>query len=127
MNLQELRIGRIYKFRSDNELTRITRSGGAGFYTGRGCKPQTATPQNHIRVTDVVIPDRDEINQFLEMEMKNEMAQKNNVTMIPSRGDWKEEISSGYKGFRCKRCATWIYDNQERRCECDARKEGDWN
>jgi hypothetical protein len=31
---------------------------------------------------------------------------------------WRFEISSGFDGFRCTKCMTWIYANQERECKC---------
>jgi len=36
-----------------------------------------------------------------------------------SKGDWSFERSSGYAGYRCSRCHTWVYSNARRRCECD--------
>jgi len=33
--------------------------------------------------------------------------------------NWKAEISSGYDGFRCQNCATWVYELEDKRCECD--------
>lgn len=121
MNLKELRIGRIYKTIYDDQLKRIIYAGGAGYYSGRGCKPETASPDNHIRVDDVVLPTLDEIHSFLELEMNNNMAKKSNVNLIPSKGIWMPDDS----GFRCRICGIWINDRQEKRCECDARKPDD--
>lgn len=36
-----------------------------------------------------------------------------------SKGEWVFERSSGYAGYRCKKCHTWIYENQEKKCDCD--------
>jgi hypothetical protein len=43
-----------------------------------------------------------------------------NVKPEPSKGDWVFERSSGFAGYRCQRCATWLYDNQKLVCKCDA-------
>jgi len=40
--------------------------------------------------------------------------------VVKSKGDWKFERSSGYAGYRCQKCKTWEYDNNNLlRCECD--------
>lgn len=39
-----------------------------------------------------------------------------------SIGKWYLERSSGYLGFRCARCATWVYYNQELKCDCDGKR-----
>jgi hypothetical protein len=114
-----IRVGRIYKVKYDGVLRRIIRSGGAGYYSGRGCVPAQATPDNHIRATDVTLPTPEEINTFLELEMASGMVQTINAPMIYSKGDWIPEVSSGYRGLRCRKCATWVYEGNERRCECD--------
>jgi hypothetical protein len=36
-----------------------------------------------------------------------------------SKGKWKFERSSGYAGYRCQVCYVWIYNNQEKICNCD--------
>ncbi len=36
-----------------------------------------------------------------------------------SKGKWEFERSSGYAGYRCQVCYTWVYNNQEKRCDCD--------
>lgn len=36
-----------------------------------------------------------------------------------TKGDWVFERSSGYAGYRCRTCATWIYANTEYKCKCD--------
>ena len=38
------------------------------------------------------------------------------------KGDWVAERSSGYDGFRCQKCMTWIYGGTERKCKCDDKK-----
>lgn len=38
------------------------------------------------------------------------------------QGNWVSEVSSGYDGYRCTKCETWIYANQVKICDCD-RKE----
>jgi hypothetical protein len=45
-----------------------------------------------------------------------EDAVKNN---LKSKGDWEFEISSGFDGYRCQKCKTWIYANQKLKCDCD--------
>jgi hypothetical protein len=35
------------------------------------------------------------------------------------KGDWVFEISSGFDGFRCTKCKTWIYSDQHKKCKCD--------
>lgn len=32
--------------------------------------------------------------------------------------DWVAEVSSGFDGFRCRNCATWVYENAPRVCDC---------
>ena len=41
----------------------------------------------------------------------------------PSKGQWVFERSSGYSGYRCQKCAEWVYEEQELECKCD--KEND--
>lgn len=37
-----------------------------------------------------------------------------------SKGLWKQEYSSGYNGYRCINCATWVYATEDIRfCNCD--------
>lgn len=38
---------------------------------------------------------------------------------VPSKGDWKQEYSSGYHGFRCQNCNQWEYGHKELKCKCD--------
>lgn len=37
-----------------------------------------------------------------------------------SKGVWQQECSSGYNGFRCQKCATWLYADEVLKCDCDA-------
>ena len=37
----------------------------------------------------------------------------------PTKGNWEWEISSGYGGYRCSNCGTWVYEREPRRCKCD--------
>lgn len=34
--------------------------------------------------------------------------------------DWVAEVSSGFDGFRCRNCATWVYENAPRVCDCNS-------
>ena len=34
-------------------------------------------------------------------------------------GKWEFERSSGFAGYRCQVCHVWIYNDQEKRCNCD--------
>ena len=70
-------IGRIYKLKT-GRCIRIFKSGGAGFFSGRGSNKSTAVPMNHIKEEDVVVPFIEEINAFLEEEMASGMAQTTN-------------------------------------------------
>ena len=74
----ELVIGRIYKYKNSGKLYRIFRAGGAGWYSGRGCTKQTATPYNYFKAFDFYDATLEEVNDFLEQEMLNGMAQKTN-------------------------------------------------
>ena len=74
----ELIIGQIYVSKLYGFSYRIFRSGGAGFYSGRGCTKETAIPSNHIRRADVRDATLEEVNKFLVLEMQNGMAQKTN-------------------------------------------------
>jgi hypothetical protein len=119
--ISELRVGRLYTRYSDGEVIRIIRGGGAGFWSGRGSTPQTATPDNYIRATDVYPANADETNSFLENEMKNGMTAVMNAPIIYSRGDWK--LDEGSQMLVCKKCKKWIHPNNEKRCYCDAPSE----
>ena len=33
--------------------------------------------------------------------------------------NWEFEYSSGYPGYRCKNCGTWVYEVDTRICECN--------
>lgn len=36
-----------------------------------------------------------------------------------TKGDWIFAHSSGYDGYRCTKCATWVYAGDKKECECD--------
>lgn len=42
---------------------------------------------------------------------------------VNPRGDWVSERGSGFLGYRCTKCATWVYDFDyeagNARCQCD--------
>jgi len=33
-------------------------------------------------------------------------------------GDWFFERSSGYAGYRCRKCSTWIHEYEPKKCNC---------
>lgn len=35
-----------------------------------------------------------------------------------NKGLWNFERSSGYAGFRCSQCGTWVYHNEKKVCKC---------
>ena len=37
----------------------------------------------------------------------------------PAAGKWISVRSSGYDGYRCEVCATFVYADNERKCRCD--------
>ena len=39
--------------------------------------------------------------------------------MNQSIGIWQYEYSSGYPGYRCQKCASWVYGNEPHWCDCD--------
>lgn len=69
-----IKIGRIYKT-NKGALVRIFRSGGGGYYSGRGCTKKTATPYNHYREDELEPASLFEINDFLELELAYGMVQ----------------------------------------------------
>ena len=34
-------------------------------------------------------------------------------------GDWRFELSSGFAGWRCSKCACWVYADENKKCRCD--------
>lgn len=38
---------------------------------------------------------------------------------IKPKGDWFFERQSGCDGYRCRKCCTWIYENDIKKCDCD--------
>lgn len=42
------------------------------------------------------------------------------------RYNWVFENSSGYAGFRCTNCATWIYQGKPFLCKCDSKTPAPW-
>ena len=36
--------------------------------------------------------------------------------------NWVFERSSGYAGYRCSKCGTWVYEDELRKCECDKKR-----
>lgn len=38
--------------------------------------------------------------------------------------NWVCERSSGYRGFRCTVCATWVYKGSVKECKCSDSEEG---
>jgi hypothetical protein len=40
-----------------------------------------------------------------------------------SKGDWIFHRSSGFAGWRCTKCATWVYNNQPKVCNCDVGRQ----
>ncbi len=41
------------------------------------------------------------------------------IVLADPKGSWVFERSSGYAGYRCQKCATWIYDSANKTCKCD--------
>lgn len=69
-------IGGVYRIKNGKgELTRIFRYGGAGFYSGRGCTPETAIPHNHFYLNQLEEASVSEIQAFLAKEIEHNMAQ----------------------------------------------------
>jgi len=48
--------------------------------------------------------------------MKGELTQDYNQISV---GNWVFERSGGYAGWRCIKCGTWIYDKEQKICDCD--------
>jgi hypothetical protein len=71
--MDKLILGRIYNF--NGRLYRLFRSGGAGYYSGRGCVKSTAVPNNYLSVKDAKEATLEEVNAFLEEELINGMIQ----------------------------------------------------
>lgn len=37
----------------------------------------------------------------------------------PPKGEWVFERSSGFAGYRCQKCQTWVYAEKKKKCCCD--------
>lgn len=37
---------------------------------------------------------------------------------VISNGEWEFERSSGYAGYRCQKCQTWVYSDKPKKCNC---------
>lgn len=48
------------------------------------------------------------------------LTKRKTESLLHGKGDWRFERSGGCSGFRCQKCATWIYENHTRRCDCDS-------
>ncbi len=49
----------------------------------------------------------------------DEISARSESVPFVSKGEWIEQGSSGFAGFRCIKCLTWKYANEEKRCDCD--------
>lgn len=74
---RKLTVGLIYEHES-GDLVRLTRSGGAGWFSGRGCTRGSATPYNYYRAEHLIPADLGQINRFLASEMEAKLAAKTN-------------------------------------------------
>ena len=67
---------------------------------------------------------RDRITSLEARTLGEELAEAvimeaHSVSVNEPKGKWVFERSSGYAGFRCQKCAAWIYENNTRECICD--------
>ena len=53
-------------------------------------------------------------SDFKQSELKSRLED----LLIP-KGDWIFERSSGYAGLRCRKCATWLCEDDILICDCD--------
>lgn len=60
-----------------------------------------------------------DLKQVKNLSSNTVLADNKNCDYESSNGKWVFERSSGYAGYRCEKCATWIYENQKRECKCD--------
>ena len=58
-------------------------------------------------------------NVFAEQVLDLFIVSKPSIDKIEPKGSWFFERSSGYAGFRCQKCSTWIYEEQPKKCTCD--------
>jgi len=63
--------------------------------------------------TDIRLEWTEAIKDLIDKEFGNKESKKE------SKGAWHFEISSGYDGWRCDKCATWVYDGDDLICDCD--------
>lgn len=54
------------------------------------------------------------------IDMYNSLAGQTRELFKPGTAVWKPCVSSGYDGFVCETCRTWVYANQARNCRCNA-------
>jgi len=47
------------------------------------------------------------------------LTRRKEESVLQGKGDWRFERSSGYAGYRCQKCGTWVYENIARKCDCD--------
>lgn len=67
-----IKIGRIYRDKESGKLTRIFKDNRGNFYSGRGCTRGEKIPYNYYKAEKLKEPSLFEINQFLELELKND-------------------------------------------------------
>jgi hypothetical protein len=48
-----------------------------------------------------------------------DIATRSTKEPFKSNGDWVQQISRGFLGYRCRKCYCWKYPNEEKRCSCD--------
>jgi hypothetical protein len=68
-------------------------------------------------------PDFDEVDIVTDNKVSKDLEHDRRSWSQSSKGDWVFERSSGHVGFRCKRCATWVREDEERWCNCDQVEE----
>lgn len=62
---------------------------------------------------DIKLEWQEMVKKIIDKEFCNKENKKE------SKGTWHFEVSSGYDGWRCDKCATWVYDGKALVCDCD--------
>lgn len=60
-----------------------------------------------------------EIHLAIAIGQFHEAVMSESIPPTEGKGTWFHDYSSGYYGFRCDKCKTWVYQEQPLKCRCD--------
>ena len=87
------------------------------------CDLDSITDIIRDRVQPLIEEARNSVRTGKTSDLETEVSGFHEASFPESLGDWVFERSSGYAGFRCLKCAKWMYAHETKRCNCDKVKQ----